>query len=95
MRRIGNLEHFSIESVHLGANTFHTVQGVRKVLGLFNISQTNATGALNIHQQVKTMAGDDKPDLTADCSLDVTFVGGDDGLDTEAEALTRLDDVGV
>ena len=41
------------------------------------------------------MARDNKPHPTADCSLDVTSVGGDDGLDAGAEALAGLDNVGV
>ena len=70
------------------------IHGVRKILALFNISQTNATGAINIQQQIKTMTGDNKPHPAADCSLDVKSLGDDDGIDAEAEALVVLDDVG-
>ena len=35
-----------------------------------------------------------KPHPSANCSVDVTAVGGDDGLDAGAEAPAGLDDVG-
>ena len=63
--------------------------------GAFSISQTNATGVINIQQQVKTMTGDSKPYPAADCSLDVASIGSDDGLDAGAEIPAALDDVGV
>ena len=71
------------------------LQGVRKVLALFKISETNATGSYTyIQKQDKTKAGGNKPRPFANCLLDVAAVGGDDGLDAVAEALAGLDDVG-
>ena len=40
------------------------------------------------------MTGDNKTHPSTNCSLDITAVGGDDGLDAGAEALACLDDVG-
>ena len=66
------------------------VRGVRKVLALFRISETNATGS-DLDNWIKQWLGITLPHPSANCSLCVNAICGDDA---GAETLAFLDDEG-
>ena len=71
-----------------------TYTGCPESPGAFQDFGNKCDWFIYIQKQDKTKTGGNKPRPFANCLLDVTAVGGDDGLDAVAEALAGLDDVG-